>query len=87
MARKIVKKPGLIPEWKQAWKFLSVQMAVVLAFLNTAYVYLPMMKEYLPESWVSGFAVIIIIARVIQAKADQEVAAEPAGSDNTDQPV
>lgn len=73
---KVIKKPELIPDWKDSWKFLSVQLAGLIALLDTAYTYLPAVQQYLPEGWVKWFAVAIIIARVIQQKAGEEVAKE-----------
>jgi len=56
----------LIPDWKKAGRFMSVQLAALLALLGTAYEYLPAVQTYLPEGWVKWFALIIIMARLIQ---------------------
>lgn len=69
---KVVKKPELIPDWKDSWKFLSVQLAGVIALLDTAYEHLPIVQQYLPEGWVKWFAIAIIVARVIKQKAGEE---------------
>ncbi len=42
----------LIPDWRSAWRFLSVQLAAATALLATAYDYLPAVRSYLPEGWV-----------------------------------
>ena len=58
----------LIPEWKSAWTFFSVQLAAVLALLDMAYEYLPAIQTYLPEGWVKWFALAIIVGRVLKQR-------------------
>lgn len=55
----------LIPDWREAWRFLSVQLAAGTALLATAYDYLPAVREYLPEGWVKWAAILVIAARVL----------------------
>lgn len=65
-----MKKPSLIPEWKQAWKFFSVQIGVLFAIAAGFYAELPALREYLsPEMFarVSGIlAFIAILARIVK---------------------
>ena len=65
-----MKKPTLIPEWKQAWKFFSVQLGILFAIAAGLYAELPELREYLsPQTFarLSGIlAFIAIIARVIK---------------------
>lgn len=61
-------KVKLIEDWKQSWKFLSVQLAAALALLDVAYEYLPAVQTYLPEGWVKWVALTIIVARVIKQR-------------------
>lgn len=61
----------LIPDWKAAWRFMSVQLAAAMALLGTAYEYLPAVQTYLPEGWVKWFALAIILARLIQQKDNE----------------
>jgi len=58
----------LIEDWKQAWKFFSVQIAAVISLMGFAYDYLPAMQQYLPEGWVKWAALAIIAGRVIDQK-------------------
>lgn len=58
-------KIKLIENWKQCHKFLTVQLSVLLAMIATAYEYLPMMKDYLPEGWVKYAFIAVIVARII----------------------
>lgn len=58
----------LIDDWKQSWKFFSVQLAAALALLDVAYEYLPAAQSYLPEGWVKWLALAIIVARVIKQR-------------------
>ncbi len=61
-------KVKLIEDWKQSWKFLSVQLAAALALLDVAYEYLPAVQSYLPEGWVKWIALTIIVARIIKQR-------------------
>jgi hypothetical protein len=58
-------KLKLIPDWKSAYKFVTVWLAVALGLLATAYEYLPAVQSYLPEGWVKWFALLIILGRVL----------------------
>lgn len=58
-------KLRLVPDWRHAWRFLSVQLAAVIALLATAYDYLPAIRDYVPEGWVKWAAILIIAARVM----------------------
>jgi hypothetical protein len=55
----------LVPDWKEAWSWLSVQLAAGIAALATAYDYLPAVRENLPEGWVKYAIPLIILGRVI----------------------
>ncbi len=55
----------LIPDWRQAWRFLSVQFAAAIALLATAYDFLPVIRDYVPEGWVKWAALAIIAGRVL----------------------
>ena len=57
-----------IPEWRQAWRFLSVQAAAALALLAAAYDYLPAVREYLPDGWMKWAALLVIAARIMNQK-------------------
>ena len=60
-------KKRLIPDWREAWRFLSVQAAGALALLSLAYDYLPAIQQHvgpLSGAWVAGASAIIIIARI-----------------------
>lgn len=58
----------LIPDWRQAWRFLSVQAAAALALLAAAYDYLPAVREYLPDGWMKWAALLVIAARIMNQK-------------------
>lgn len=64
-------KVKLIDDWKDSWKFLSVQLAAALALLDTAYEYLPAVQTYLPEGWVRWIALAIIVGRVIKQNGER----------------
>jgi hypothetical protein len=61
-------KLRLVPDWRHAWRFLSVQLAAVIALLATAYDYLPAIRDYVPEGWVKWAAILIIAARVMNQR-------------------
>lgn len=67
-------KVKLIDDWKDSWKFLSVQLAAALALLDTAYEYLPAVQTYLPEGWVKWLALAIIVGRVIKQNGERNAA-------------
>ncbi len=55
----------LVPDWRDAWRWLSVQLAAATALLATAYDYLPAVRSYLPEGWVKWAAILFIAARIL----------------------
>lgn len=55
----------LIENWKSAYKYLTVQLALALALLSEAFDYLPMLKEYVPQNYVMYVSIAIIIARIV----------------------
>jgi hypothetical protein len=59
----------LIPDWRQAWRFFSVQAAAALALLAAAYDYLPAVREYLPEGWMKWAALLVIAARILNQQS------------------
>ena len=65
-------KAKLIEDWRQSWKFLSIQIAGVVALLDVAYEYLPAVQSYLPAGWVKWAALAIIVGRVIKQRQAAE---------------
>jgi hypothetical protein len=55
----------LVPDWRDAWRFLSVQLAAAIALLAAAYDYLPVIRDYVPEGWVKWAALLVIAGRVL----------------------
>ncbi|MBP6708412.1 MAG: hypothetical protein KA223_04585 [Candidatus Accumulibacter sp.] len=55
----------LIPDWRDAWRFVSVQLAAAIALLAAAYDYLPAIRAYVPEGWVKWAALAIIAGRIL----------------------
>jgi len=60
----------LVPEWRVAWRWFSVQLAAVLAALPMVWPQLPAdVKAYIPPEWhpwiVSGMALAIIAGRLV----------------------
>lgn len=57
---------NLIPDWKKAHKFLTVQLTAALGMLALAYDYLPALREYMPEGWMKYAFGVILVARLIK---------------------
>lgn len=51
----------LIKEWREAWKFGSVQTALILAVANAVFMLLPELQPALP-SWL--YSLIMIVGNV-----------------------
>lgn len=61
-------KKKLIDDWREAWRFLSVQLAGLLALLSLAYDYLPAIQQHvgpLSGTWVAVASAVIIVARLL----------------------
>ena len=71
----------LVDDVRKAWKFLSVQLAALLAILATAWEFVPAMQQYLDPAWVKYFALAMIVARVIR-----QTPKEPAAPSDADTP-
>ncbi len=69
-------KQVLVDNWKNAWKWLSVQLAVLLVVLDVLAESLPAVAAYLPEGWVKWLGLAIIVGRVL----NQTRAAQTTGS-------
>lgn len=65
-------KLKLIPDWRNAWTFLSIHAAMLLGLLAAAYDYLPAIREYFPAGWVKWAAILIIAARLMQQQRSQK---------------
>jgi hypothetical protein len=55
----------MISNWKQAYKFLSVQLLAVLIALASLEPFVPQIAALLPDHWVPIFGALVIVARVI----------------------
>ena len=61
-------KEYLIRDWRVAYQFVSVQIAAVMGLLALAEPYIPMLHQYLPDTWVPIASGLIIVSRLIQQK-------------------
>ena len=51
----------LVPDWRDAWRWFSVQCLANLAVLPMVWMNLPQdLKSYIPREW--GFAIFILVA-------------------------
>lgn len=58
----------LIDDVKSAWRYLSVQLAALLALVASLWPFFPEMQQYLDPAWVKYVALAILVARVIRQK-------------------
>lgn len=56
----------LIPEWKSAWKFVSVQLAALLTLLLSLEPLVPQITAYLPPHYAVYLSGAILVARIVQ---------------------
>lgn len=76
----LIKRIKLIPDWKEAWKFFSVQLAFVMIFLDILQANMPQLQPFLPDKWVSYISLAIIVTRLIHqnVKAFEKVTTDAA---------
>lgn len=55
----------LIDDLRRAWRYLSVQLTVLLAIVAAAWDYMPQFQQYLDPKWVKYYALAILVARII----------------------
>ena len=73
----------LVPGWTNLYKWMSVQFALALVFLDFLVDYWPAASEYIPERFARYMGFAIIVARIWRGwKAPKGVAAN--GSDCPD---
>lgn len=63
-------KIKLIDNWKNAWKFVTVQIAAVILFLPTLFPYLPEIAAFIPTNWYQWLAGAILVARIVKQRVD-----------------
>lgn len=58
----------LVEGWRQAHRWLSVQVALVVALLGTLEASWPEVAELLPDGWARWGGIAIIVARIIRQR-------------------
>ncbi len=61
-------KLRLVSDWREAHRWLSVQLAALITLLAMAYDYLPAVRENLPEGWVKYAVPLILLGRILDQK-------------------
>jgi hypothetical protein len=75
-----MKRLHLIPDWKQAWRWFSVQASFLnMAFLATWALLPPRFQNAIPEEWVFGIAIGLLVLGVAGRVVDQT---KPADGSN-----
>lgn len=64
-------KLRLIDDWKQCYKFLTVQLSALFGVLAVAYEYIPAIQQYFPDGWIKYALAIIIVGRIINQSKDE----------------
>ena len=59
-------KINLIPNWRVAYKYLTVQLSGLLVLLTTAQAFMPELAAYLPTNIYQILGMAILAARFIQ---------------------
>jgi hypothetical protein len=85
MPKRILRKPHLIPEWRQAWRMFSVNIAAIGAVLSGGWIITPHDQQVaiLAFMGVSEAAVpmalflLVILGRLVQQPAILEARQEP----------
>ena len=67
-------EPKLIDQWQCFYKLMTVWIAAAMIAVSTAYEYLPVFQQYLPEGWVRWMAGALILARIIRQSYQPPVA-------------
>ena len=69
----------LIDNWRQAWRWFSVQSMLIAGAIQTTWLTLPAdLKDTIPVGWVLGVAVAVLVLGVIGRLIDQTPAAKAA---------
>lgn len=81
----------LIPEWKRAWRFASVQAALLLALLSFLQAQILPLFQFAvdPKVWpwvTAGFGSAIAVLRVWQQSSAVQSAVPPANADQEPKP-
>lgn len=74
----------MVEDWKDAWRWFSVQLAAFLAVLPFVWASLPYdVKDYVPDEWrpfiVSAVAIGVIVGRLKAQPGPQRPAGDPEG--------
>lgn len=64
-------KSKLIENWRQAWKFVSVQIAIVAAALQAAILTIPDLDKWLGDTFTHFVGLILLLSIVLGRLVDQ----------------
>ena len=70
-----VKRKYVVPEWRQAWRWLSVQIMVLIVGAQSAMAIMPSLHEYVNDrlwhSIMSVLAILAILGRLVNQDANK----------------
>lgn len=55
----------MVARWREAWRWGSVRLSLLLAGVAALEQSLPMLAAYLPAHWVSYTALAVVVARLL----------------------
>lgn len=68
-----MKRPKLIPDWKRAWRFFSMQAMAIATALQGAWVFLPDdLRTNIPTLWVASISIAILLLGILGRLLDQK---------------
>ena len=72
-----IEKPKLIPNWRKAWRMLSVQIpAINAAFLGTWAALPDRFQDAYPIQWVVFTALVLLVMGIVGRLIDQPMVKE-----------
>lgn len=73
-----MKRPKLVPDWKQSWKWFSTQAMALAVAIQGAWMFIPEdMKSSLPKDLVGYVTMVLLVLGVAGRLVNQD-----AGTDN-----
>lgn len=74
-----MKKPTLIPEWKRAWRWFSVQAFVLLGAAGPVWAMIPEdWRQAVPSAWLGVAATVLAVVGIAGRVIDQTKPADGA---------
>lgn len=66
----------LLPNWKDAWKWVSVQIAALAASIQAAILIFPSIKDYLSDGVTHAVGLVLLVSLIAARLIDQNKPAQ-----------